>query len=207
MPFPRDYTPRRRWIMTAVMWLIFAGTLGLAAVISRLPGDANVALSTAPVEVGDVSAALPEGWTVEREDIVFVRKRAVAVEPVNQENAARGGGRRVAVTVESAGEEFVSDLIQSELAAKRAVPSRHDNEFMIGPLRGEMMSGHRVGFGRKSRSDGVAVAIARIPNTEKIVAIELQSRELKLSDIVLLRRIAANVQIPAHKPGDRDDQR
>lgn len=37
MSLSREYTPRRRLVMTLVMWLLLGGTVGLAAWVSRYP--------------------------------------------------------------------------------------------------------------------------------------------------------------------------
>ena len=44
MALPKDYSPQRRLVMTAVMWAILAGTVGLAAIATRYPAAPRPAL-------------------------------------------------------------------------------------------------------------------------------------------------------------------
>jgi hypothetical protein len=207
MPFPREYTPRRRWIMTLVMWGVLAGTLGLAAVISRSPASANVALG-ARHAVGEISVALPNDWAIRDQSIVFVRQRVSASEPQNPSSA----GRVVAVTVESDPGRFPADLVEEELASRGVFEWRHyDDRFPIGSARGVMAGGMSLNATRRWRggeASGFAVAIARLPSVARIVRIEMQSPQIGRSDVALMRRIAETVEVRANATtnptGDED---
>lgn len=192
MPFPREYTPRKRWIMTLAMWLVLAGTLGLAAMLSRAPADAALELSDRQA-VGEVSISLPRGWELRDQSIVFVRKRTVAVEP---DSGPGGSSRFVAVTVEADSDRFPGDVVSEELMSRGVLDPRFvDPQFRMGPTTGVMLGGDRsLGALRRGDAGGIAVAVARIPGTSRLVRLEIQSGRLGRADVALMRRIADTIE-------------
>lgn len=193
MPFPREYTPRHRWVMTLAMWLVLAASLGVAAVISRAPTAAAVDLA-GPHDVGEVRLDLPKGWTVRDQGIVFVRKRLVASEP--PASASAQSARVVAVTVEADSDRFSTDVVEEAMLQHHVIEPRfYDPQFRMGPTTGLMMGGDRhVGLPRRGEAGGFAVAVAAIPGTSRLVRLEIESPRLGRGDLALLRRMADTIE-------------
>lgn len=205
MPFPREYTPRRRWIMTAVMWLIFLGTLGMAAAIAYRPalGSFGGNVSLGPMrEIGDVSVALPAGWEISDDRIMLVRSRLVAEEPTDPRDETPG--RHLLVTVEGAGDRFIDELLKADLL-RQNVAIESMRQFEIGQLPGGVMArGMKLGTG--GRITGVWLsAAARLPGTDRIVRLELLAPRSSRADVLLLRRVAASVEVRPPTPAERFD--
>lgn len=59
------YTPRRRLLMQVVVWLVFAGSIGLAAgVVQWKLARTHVELTAPQTIVGGLELRLPRGWEV-----------------------------------------------------------------------------------------------------------------------------------------------
>src|SRR5689334_8207318 len=82
------YPRWRRYLMQAVMWLIFAGTIALAAYVDhRKHAAQHVELAAASVH-GGLSIALPKSWKIEQptEDNPLVVLTATEPKADDEEN-------------------------------------------------------------------------------------------------------------------------
>jgi hypothetical protein len=172
--------------------------MGIASAMVYWPTmtEKRVLMLDNPQQVGDVTVALPKGWTVRNDGILLVRTRLVVKEPIDE-------GRVLAITVEGGGERSLEEILAQELVGFGVLEPRYrDDEFPIGNLDGKMRGGTRprmLGGG----SGGALCAAARLPYRGRIVRIDLSSPDLSRSDISLLKRIASTVRVrpaPATQP-------
>jgi hypothetical protein len=103
VPKPADDTPTRRYIMQAVMTLIFAATIALAAAVSSRQRRANrVELSADAVTARDVTVRLPQGWRAQPADAKDPGLVVKAIEEfdADDDDADADAARTVTVRVE-----------------------------------------------------------------------------------------------------------
>ena len=63
MPTPSQYTPARRYIMQAIMWLILGACVALAAMVTKKQRQLNhLELASQSVGSGNISVRLPTKW-------------------------------------------------------------------------------------------------------------------------------------------------
>src|SRR5262245_25799739 len=75
MPRANDISKWRRIAMQAIMWIILAGTIGLAALVdARVAGTRNALGPTLTIG-GNVRLQLPAGWIGAEDDESFIEAR------------------------------------------------------------------------------------------------------------------------------------
>jgi len=93
MPPAREYTPARRKMMQGVLWIVLAGSVGLAAVVDhQLLGSRRASLGPELI-VGALHIRLPVNWIASR-----LRSNLVdplVLEMAEPDNAASAGGARI----------------------------------------------------------------------------------------------------------------
>ncbi len=108
MPKPGEYTPARRNLMQAIVWVIFGIIVALAAIVTRAQRQAGqVELASQTVSSGNVSVRLPSRWRARMRGDTDSRMIAQAAE-----SAPGEGGRTVRV---------LSDRIDQPLSPLRYI--------------------------------------------------------------------------------------
>ena len=99
--------------------------------------------------------------------------------------------------MEADSDRFPADVVSDELASRGVMDARFmDPQFPMGPVTGVMVGGDRAqGPLRRGDAGGIAVAVARIPGTSRLLRLEIHSGKLGRADVALLRRIADTIEI------------
>jgi hypothetical protein len=75
MPRPNEISTWRRYAMQAIMWVVLAGTVGLAALVNIDVRRKHGGELGDRITVGEISVQLPLGWRPEADDGGLVRVR------------------------------------------------------------------------------------------------------------------------------------